>query len=599
MNSSIMPENESRTFHLGITMAGAVSAGAYTAGFMDYLIEALELWEERKEHNRKVEKNSLEYDATIPMHDVVIEVLGGASAGGMVGMITALSTYSKMPPVHQPSDVSTGNILYDSWVLLDDCVEPNDTDKAMTFQKMLRSDDINVNGLGVQSLLNPKPIDAIANRVFDNLVAKSKKRKRPKYIAEDMHVLLTLCSVRGIPFEVKFEGLTSAHFPFSPGHRMQEHMIIAHFKMQYDATKEKDIYLEFDPYCPDAAELMKLCTKATGAFPIGLKMCQFKGKLTKEYITNNILRSLDLKSTDAISIHIDEPHFDFTNMDGGTINNEPYSEVVRILEAKYPKYDSKHPMFGTLMIDPFPNFYNQDEAKPIEEGLPVFQTNIWQIIGKFYPLFQEQVRVKREGVLYKDYFRRLVFPLKWKGYKKFEDHPPLACSLLGGFGGFLDRKFREHDFFLGRDNARNFLRGLFLLEYDEEGKVHPLFKDIDKKAVNVYARVPRNKNPQKKKYLPIIPDLKMPEDKKNGNDDPYKYTVEDFPKIEKAYLKSIEPDLKKRVKAILNHEIDQRFKGKWLIRNLIKLFRGHLVKKTVAYVLNTITSDLENRGMLL
>ena len=33
------------TFHLGITMAGAVSVGCYTAVFMDYLIEILELWE--------------------------------------------------------------------------------------------------------------------------------------------------------------------------------------------------------------------------------------------------------------------------------------------------------------------------------------------------------------------------------------------------------------------------------------------------------------------------------------------------------------------------------------------------------------------------
>jgi hypothetical protein len=36
------------TFHLGLTMAGAVSAGCYTAGVMDYLFEALDLWERAK-----------------------------------------------------------------------------------------------------------------------------------------------------------------------------------------------------------------------------------------------------------------------------------------------------------------------------------------------------------------------------------------------------------------------------------------------------------------------------------------------------------------------------------------------------------------------
>jgi len=41
-------ENQ-KTFRLGIAMAGAVSAGAYTAGAMDYLLEALESWQKAKD----------------------------------------------------------------------------------------------------------------------------------------------------------------------------------------------------------------------------------------------------------------------------------------------------------------------------------------------------------------------------------------------------------------------------------------------------------------------------------------------------------------------------------------------------------------------
>ena len=33
---------EDKTFHLGLCLAGAVSAGAYTAGVVDYLFEALD-----------------------------------------------------------------------------------------------------------------------------------------------------------------------------------------------------------------------------------------------------------------------------------------------------------------------------------------------------------------------------------------------------------------------------------------------------------------------------------------------------------------------------------------------------------------------------
>lgn len=37
-----------KKFQVGLCMAGAVSAGAYTAGVMDYLLEALNQWEKRR-----------------------------------------------------------------------------------------------------------------------------------------------------------------------------------------------------------------------------------------------------------------------------------------------------------------------------------------------------------------------------------------------------------------------------------------------------------------------------------------------------------------------------------------------------------------------
>jgi len=36
---------EPKTFEVGIVMAGAISAGAYTAGVMDFVIEALNAYE--------------------------------------------------------------------------------------------------------------------------------------------------------------------------------------------------------------------------------------------------------------------------------------------------------------------------------------------------------------------------------------------------------------------------------------------------------------------------------------------------------------------------------------------------------------------------
>ncbi|MFT5891201.1 MAG: hypothetical protein ACI9Y7_001302 [Dokdonia sp.] len=604
-----------KTFHLGITMAGAVSAGAYTAGFMDYLIEVLELWEDKKEANRTVGKESSEYDPAIPMHDVCIDAFGGASAGGMVGMITAIATFSKIEPVRKPSNVKTGNILYDSWVLLDDDVDPAIQNKMATFQKMLTTNDIKQSKNGIPSLLNSQAIDNIADRVFNQVPPIEKKRKRPKYISDDLRILVTLCSIRGIPFEIKFQNFTSASFPFSPGHRMHEHMVIAHFKLKFDEATDKDIYLNFDPYDTEANELMKLCTKGTGAFPIGLEMRQFEGKLTTAYIKNSILRSLGIDDPAAIKIYLDTEDFDFTNVDGGTINNEPYTEVVNVLEKMHPNYDKNAPMFGTIMIDPFPNFYNQDVAEEIEGETSFFQKNIWKVLSKGYSLFQQQVRVKRSGAFYKDYFRLLVFPVKWKTFGQLADHPPLACSALGGFGGFLDIEFRKHDFFLGRDNARNFLRAFFSLEYNEANP-HPLFKDLTEEAKEIFMKESKDDQGVEHSYFPIIPDILFIQAKKDKKTNPFEYEIEDFPQIREGYFESIEASLKNRIRIILDYEVKgyleqeskkeytsffKKIKGKLISKTkriFIKRFKKFLIKFLTQKTISVMKKDFVKRKMM-
>ncbi len=85
------------TFKIGICMAGAISAGAYTASVIDYLIEALEEWQKRKDSNQP----------NTPTHNVEIPVIGGASAGGMMGIITAAAIQDIIHPVKELN----GNIM--------------------------------------------------------------------------------------------------------------------------------------------------------------------------------------------------------------------------------------------------------------------------------------------------------------------------------------------------------------------------------------------------------------------------------------------------------------------------------------------------------
>src|SRR4051794_29748060 len=94
-------------FEIGLVMAGALSAGSYTAGVVDFLIQALDQWHEGKRGD----------DARCPRHRVSVKVLAGASAGGMSAAIAA----AQLGEAHTPADEPGGagppnNKLFDSWV---------------------------------------------------------------------------------------------------------------------------------------------------------------------------------------------------------------------------------------------------------------------------------------------------------------------------------------------------------------------------------------------------------------------------------------------------------------------------------------------------
>src|SRR5882757_3022388 len=96
------------TFELGLVLGGTVSAGAYTAGALDFLLEALEAWHA---------------DAT-PLHRVVIKTAGGSSGGAVCAAILGLLSSRTVrhinedatPAGQEDSPLFTGNPLWDLWV---------------------------------------------------------------------------------------------------------------------------------------------------------------------------------------------------------------------------------------------------------------------------------------------------------------------------------------------------------------------------------------------------------------------------------------------------------------------------------------------------
>ncbi|REE25951.1 patatin-like phospholipase [Winogradskyella pacifica] len=574
-----------QTFHLGLSLAGAVSAGAYTAGFMDYLLEALSEWEKAKQEQANNPKSN------IPNHRVVIDAIGGASAGGMVGMISTLALYAgNWKPVKKVSNVKTGNYLYDSWVFLDDDLTSNNEKSRAkaTFEKMLDTSDIDTDH-GAPSLLNSTPIDAIAERVFDELPKDAGLDKLPSFISKDLRLLITLTSLRPLDYKVKLSRIKSKFLDETPSHRVSSHDVVAHFKLNYDSKTDKEHYLPFLPHNLDSRNFLIKVTKATGAFPIGLKPRYFNDEFATEYLNNSLkVRKSLLEDMDVLIDEEETPNFQFTAIDGGTINNEPFDEVLRHLINTHGAPNIENPKFGTVLIDPFPSFFDTIKTDKINYKI----SSIVGILGALVPTILNQARNKQTDTYGVGLFKLMSFPRKLKpGKMEVRDHPPLATGALEGFGGFIDIKFRQHDFFLGRDNARNFLRGILFLECDQNDPDN-LFYGVNDAAIAEFRRLVKQDDGSEKVYMPIIPDISKIE----GDTNPTSYEVEDFPKFDSKAFKKLEKPIKKRIKAILKAELNGRISS-WILRPIVSVFRGVFASKITKWVMEQVEADFKQRKM--
>ena len=102
--------DNSKPFKIGLVMAGAISAGSYTAGVIDFLIEALDSWQKAKDNDKE------SGELTVPPHNIEISVISGASAGGMTAAITAASLQDEPPSTDDPEQKKEMSKFYKAWV---------------------------------------------------------------------------------------------------------------------------------------------------------------------------------------------------------------------------------------------------------------------------------------------------------------------------------------------------------------------------------------------------------------------------------------------------------------------------------------------------
>jgi hypothetical protein len=444
-------------FEIGLVMAGAISAGAYTAGVIDFLVEALDEWEKAREFARQNPDDPKSKEC--PTHSVKIKVMAGASAGGMTsGLATGLlgmdyQSVLSQPKPDQPA-APVNNNLYRSWV------------NTIDIDPLLGSRDLDGGKKGpVKSVLDSSILLDIADDAFK--FEQPEARKSRPYVADPLHVFLTVTNLRGVPYPLQFQNFSNSQKVKL--YEMTFHADNMHFILSKDEPPKEQGAFWLKPYDfknPETWGLLQKTALATGAFPVGLAPILLK-RLSSQYDVRHWMHKGPYEENGRHYCEYWKPippdfggdgqpfPYDFLCVDGGVMNNEPLDLANLVLSGPLGVEPTEGDKVSraTMMILPFPNaagFSRDYDGK--SDLLHLLPTTFNSLISQARFKASELSMANDPNV----FSRFLVVPRR--GFRPDGELEPftIACGSLGGFGGFLSRKFREHDYQLGRRNCQWF-----------------------------------------------------------------------------------------------------------------------------------------------
>lgn len=591
---------------------------------MDYFFEIMDMWEKAKKGELDGELGK--FKDKIPGHKVILEAIGGASAGGMTATIAILYAMYKTRRPAKLGENNDDNYFYNSWVNMG---EPKHGD---LMSQVLNTSDLEDGNL--YSLFNSDFIDRIASELFETAREEGKANNElPEYISESLELILTHFVIPGLPLKLNFLPLIRGgnNNSVSPSKGVEsisyDHFVYSKFKRDFNETEDKDKAFKlptFDNENKDKSyqKLLKNCTIATGAFPVGLKYRELDSDFfTPEYrknVSREILEQFSegdnnigklapdkaIKKTDTGKNDTGINTQKIFTVDGGVVNNDPFGEVFLSLIEQSTQTGVANPSnSGLIMIEPFP------DSSPAEQ---ITINNLQDIVPQLIHAVLNQSRVKRwemQALNKPSHSRTVVFPIRWiaKGVK---DKNPLACGAVGAFSGLLKKEFREHDFFLGRNNARNFFRMYFTLPYDENDP-NSIFADWHPDVIDALGKSGKGD----KIFLPIIPDMNVlikmnrGETKEQIREERLEYDVKKKPKISLEEIHKYKKQLRIRINSIFKI-LSKKFYGAkaedismsgWLKFGLVA-FLLLWYRSTVSFITKTalkaVKRDLKEKELL-
>jgi hypothetical protein len=445
-------------FRIALNMAGAVSAGAYTAGVLDFLVEALDAWYDARAEQFRLHGADVEA-WTIPAHDVLLEALSGASAGGMCAAISSVALKEEFDHVTQtapPRDAAV-NRLYQSWV------------RTIDILPLLGTQDLPDAEGPVKSILDSTPIENIANTALQINPARSKQRL---WMADPLGIILTLSNLRGIPYSV--DKANDGSFE----ERIDYHADQIRFSISRSGSVSTPttIGLNYENTADPNWDTLRTAAMATGAFPIMLASRVIRRSRTDyehrvwEISNSEPGKTGECESEDTILpdwAATVTPAFENVYADGGITNNNPFEcarqylvDAANNADGHNPR-DAIHANAAVISVAPFPGNEPFDPSYDAHKN-----SELASVASALLGTLVNQSRFQGEDLkLTKDEDVNSRFAIA-PSDDSAPSLPSLLCGSLGAFGGFIDEKFRDRDYQLGRRNCQQFLRVHFALPED-------------------------------------------------------------------------------------------------------------------------------------
>ena len=501
-----------------------------------------------------------------------------------------------VPNTIDPDDErGRGNKLFNSWV------------NVVDISRMLESRDLQRNEQPVLSILDSTVLGEIAADVLPARAAPATQDRA--YLADPLHILLTVTNLRGIPYCLDLRSALETRSEMRRLYADDMHFAIC--RGATPGTPEDALRLEPGRFDLPEWQALRESALATSAFPFGLAPRPMT-KHTRLYANRPwpipVVREFDTKHYQVLEQEVipplwptmigDDGVYPFLSVDGGATNNCPFDHARRILaDGQYNPRGATEAIRAVILIDPFPAPRPRNEVYS-DHDLATF--NLAKLPIKLVDSLIGQCRFRPEELipaLDETVFSRFLIAPDRGQSTEMDDPDSIACGSLHGFGGFLSRSFREHDYRLGRRNCQRFLDESFSLPEE-----HPLFA----KWPGTSRATTRFRDKQSGRwFLPIIPRLGSTMDEEK---------LPAWPTLPEGDFQVIlngvhpwawerdrvpRPGLRDRIQAVFERLSRQNIAGGFSRWALSALWSWSLRSQLMEFIEGAIREDLEARGLMV